>query len=90
MDPYTQSNMAQAVELDPASGRMKTVSQFLTSPQPIVPVMQNYEPVAAHTIAGVPFPQTPHQQAAWWNQARAPMMGLKTLFRRPKDSISGP
>ena len=87
-DPATASNMLQASHYDPASGTMKTVAQFLTSPQPIEAMPQTYEPYPGYMVAGTPYPQAPVHRAATWDRASAPMMSLRTLFGRPAGSIA--
>lgn len=81
-DPATASNMLQASHVDPQSGTMKTVTEFLTSPAPIVPMAEGYAPYDHMLIAGSPFPQTPHQQLANYDRANQPTMNLRTLFGR--------
>lgn len=85
-DPATASNMLQGAHYDPSTGTMKTVSQFLTSPQPIVPVLNSYDPYPHTLIAGVAPPPTPAAKVALWDQARVSLMSLRTLFGRPRNS----
>ena len=87
-DPATASNMLQASHFDPQSGTMKTVSQFLTSPQPIVPMTEAYAPYPEHMVAGTPYPATPGTQVAMYDRAKAPQMTLRTLFNRAFGSTA--
>lgn len=87
-DPATMTNMAQASHVDPQSGTMKTVSEFLTSPQPIVPMNEAYAPYPHMMVGGSPYPQTPHMQLEQYNRSDLPTMSLRTLWNRTFGSAS--
>jgi len=70
----------------PQSGQMKTVSQFLTSPQPLSPINQAYEPYPG--AAPVPYPMMPGHAAQVYDRSSAPVMTLKTLFARGYGSTA--
>jgi len=85
-DPATDTNMANASHYDPQNGQMKTVSQFLTSPQPIVPVQEAYAPYPEHMVGGSPYPMQPAHKLALFDRSQMPTMSLRTLFGRPQGS----
>lgn len=87
-DPATMSNMSQAVHVDPQQGRMKTVTEFLTSPAPLIAVNEAFAPYPHAMVAGVPYPQTPQQQMNVYNRSDGPIMQLRTLFRRSFGSAA--
>lgn len=87
-DPATASNMSQASHLDPNTMRMKTVSEFLTSPQPIVPISTAYAPIPSYMVGGSPYPMTPHEQVMTYDRLKMPDMELKTLFGRAFGSAA--
>lgn len=87
-DPATRTNMGNAVHYDPQNGTMKTVSEFLTSPQPIVPISERYAPYPEHMVGGSPYPMQPAQAISIWERAKAPVMQLRTLFARPFGSTA--
>lgn len=66
--------------------QMKTVAEFLSSPQPLEPIPTGYSPYPDHMVAGTPAPPLPHGQVAIWDSLKAPVMTLRTLFARAYGS----
>lgn len=69
-------------------GQMKTVAEFLSSPQPLTPIHDGYAPYPDHMIAGTRAPPLPHAQVEIWDSLKAPVMTLRTLFSRAYGSTA--
>lgn len=78
--------MNDPMNTNPQGGQLKTVSQFLASPQPLSPMAESYTPYAGANP--VPYPMMPGHTAAIYSRASGPLMTLKTLFSRGYGSTA--
>jgi hypothetical protein len=84
----TMAIQAPQAAANPQNGTLKTVGEFLMSPQPLSPIDAHYAPYPSHMVGGSPYPPAPGHQSALYDRASAPVMSLKTLFGRTYGSTA--
>lgn len=72
---------------NPQAGNLKTVDQFLSSPQPIKPMPANQQIPPAYLSANA-YPMMPAHQQTIWDRASQIPMELTTLFARGYGSTA--